>query len=398
MEYISVAEAAERWKVSVRQVQRLLLEERIVGAKRHGRTWMIPEDAKKPSDMRRARTDGELGPQDAAMKALPMPLLNSRFEPGAGMDRISAMQDAAGQAIARVEYAYFKGDHQEACNVAEPYLDHPDVAIRVSALFVYAFSCITLGRIQEAVDSMRRLKQIAEVGNSLELEEEQRALVMLVNMASRVLLHMPVEKEASLMPGLCHLPNGLKLFGAYVLAHAVYLRGDYGEALGIATVALHMEQRHYVIPEIYLRLIMSMSLMNLKRIEEAKDCFMQAWSLATPDGFYQPFSEHHGLLHGLIETCLKTDYPGEYQRIISLTYKQSAGWRRIHNPSMNARVADNLTTMEFTVAMLANRGWTNVEIADHLNLSEHTVKKYISDVYQKLGISSRKQLREFMLK
>lgn len=398
MEYISVAEAADRWKLSVRQVQRLLTEERIAGAKRHGRTWMIPEDAKKPSDMRRVRVETELTYQNLVMNATPMPLINSRFEPGTGLEKIAAIQDVAAQAIARVEYAYFRGNHQEACDTAESYLNHDDVAIRVSALFVYAFSCIPLGRIQQAQESMRRLKRIAEMANDPALNDELRALVILVNMAAKVLLHMPMDKGPSLTSSLCYLPGGLKLLGAYVLAHAVYLRGDYGEALGIAKLALNMERRHYVISEIYLRMIMAMSLMNLKRVEEAKDCFMQAWELARADGFYQPFGEHHGLLQGLIETCMKADYPEDYQKIISITYKHSAGWRKIHNPSMNARVADNLTTMEFTVAMLANRGWTNGEIADHLNLSEHTVKKYISDVYQKLGIASRKQLREFMLK
>ena len=53
---------------------------------------------------------------------------------------------------------------------------------------------------------------------------------------------------------------------------------------------------------------------------------------------------------------MKKDYPEDYAAIINITYKFSAGWRRIHNSDTNEDVADNLTTTEFTIAMLANRG------------------------------------------
>ena len=53
MDYISTQQAAERWGVSVRQVQIYLKNKRIEGAVRFGRDWMIPKDAEKPFDGRR---------------------------------------------------------------------------------------------------------------------------------------------------------------------------------------------------------------------------------------------------------------------------------------------------------------------------------------------------------
>lgn len=47
--YITVQEAAKKWGVTPRQVQILCKENRIVGAKRMSRIWIIPEDAKKPT-------------------------------------------------------------------------------------------------------------------------------------------------------------------------------------------------------------------------------------------------------------------------------------------------------------------------------------------------------------
>lgn len=48
--------------------------------------------------------------------------------------------------------------------------------------------------------------------------------------------------------------------------------------------------------------------------------------------------------------------------------------------------------------MLAARGWTNQEIAEHMNISPNTVKQYISAVLQKLGIHQRRELKKYMLK
>ena len=55
MEFLSVRATAERWGVSMRNVQRLLKEDRIHGAYKYSGCWMIPADAPKPDDPRRER-------------------------------------------------------------------------------------------------------------------------------------------------------------------------------------------------------------------------------------------------------------------------------------------------------------------------------------------------------
>ncbi|MCG4470667.1 helix-turn-helix domain-containing protein [Lawsonibacter sp. DFI.6.74] len=53
LEYISAPEAAKKWGISERRVQKLCEEERIPGVARISRMWLIPKDAKKPADRRR---------------------------------------------------------------------------------------------------------------------------------------------------------------------------------------------------------------------------------------------------------------------------------------------------------------------------------------------------------
>ncbi len=53
MEYISCAEAAEKWGISERRVQKLCENERIPGAVKFSRIWLIPKDTEKPIDGRK---------------------------------------------------------------------------------------------------------------------------------------------------------------------------------------------------------------------------------------------------------------------------------------------------------------------------------------------------------
>ena len=108
------------------------------------------------------------------------------------------------------------------------------------------------------------------------------------------------------------------------MAHALYLRGEYGRSLGMAENALIMKQGSYPISELFLHLSASMACMSLKDIDAAKAHFGAAWDIARPDGLIELIGEHHGLLQGLIEACLKTQYPDDFARIIGLhTYSQS---------------------------------------------------------------------------
>ena len=193
------------------------------------------------------------------------------------------------------------------------------------------------------------------------------------------------------------LPEGLKLWACYLLAHSMYLERNYHGSLAVAELALAMTAQVYPIAAIYLHLVIVMNLMSLRRVNEARQHMAQAWALARPDGLIEPFGEHHGLLQGMIERFFQKDDPDTYERIIAITYTFSAGWRKIHRMVSRREVADNLTTTEFTIAMLYNRGWTAKEIAAYMSLSPRTITNAIQVIYQKLGISGKKELGQFML-
>ena len=52
LEYISAPEAAKKWGISERRVQKLCEDNRIPGVAKFSRMWLIPKDAAKPIDGR----------------------------------------------------------------------------------------------------------------------------------------------------------------------------------------------------------------------------------------------------------------------------------------------------------------------------------------------------------
>lgn len=59
MEYMSCPEAAKKWNISERRVQKLCEDSRIPGVSKLGNMWLIPKNSHKPIDRRRKkRGDG----------------------------------------------------------------------------------------------------------------------------------------------------------------------------------------------------------------------------------------------------------------------------------------------------------------------------------------------------
>lgn len=52
MDYMTITEAAEKWKISNRRIQTLCSQGRVPGAERLGYIWLLPKDAEKPADGR----------------------------------------------------------------------------------------------------------------------------------------------------------------------------------------------------------------------------------------------------------------------------------------------------------------------------------------------------------
>lgn len=400
--YLSIRETAEKWGVSERRINQYCTEGRILGAQKFGKSWAIPADAQKPVDPRWARRRPKPGMTEADMvrelldHSNLMPLMNTAFAPGYCKDTVMAMGKGPQRDIALSEYYYFSGRPEEAAKGVEPYLTSLDMGARLSACLIYAYSNLSLGNIQRAKFALDELNTALTAGKK---STEFRAASAFVALSGAVLLHLPLPEGLPETKGfLPLLPPGLRAFALYVQAHYLYLKGEYSHSAGTVEGTLAMGASSYPIPAIYLHLVAVMDYMSLKQMDRAKAHLLSAWELARSDDLIEGFGEHHGLLGAMLEAVIKPEWPDDFKRIIDITYRFSAGWRKVHNPITGHDVADDLTTTEFAIAMLAARSWTNQEIADHLNISVNAVKRYISEAMKKLKVKNRKDLSQYMLR
>lgn len=400
-DYLSLREAAQKWGVSERRINQYCTEGRIAGAQRIGKAWAIPSNAQKPGDPRRMRQQGKIPPLQTPAggrlnHANLMPLMNTAFVPGNCQAAALAMPPGPRRDIALAEYHYFSGQPEAAAKEAEVYLTSPDIGAKLSACLIYAYANLSLGRIPRARFALDELN--ADLAAAGKESPEFRAAAAFVASAGAVLLHLPMpDKLPEIESFLPLLPPGLRAFALYVQAHYLYLKKEYSKSAGTVEATLAMGASAYPIPAIYLHLVAVMDYMSLKQSEQAQGHLLTAWEMARPDDLIEGFGEHHGLLGAMLEAVIKPKWPEDFKRIIDITYRFSSGWRRVHNPITGHDVADDLTTTEFAIAMLAARNWTTQEIAEHLNISVNTVKSHISEAMRKLNVRNRKSLKQYML-
>lgn len=399
--YLSLREAAKRWGVSERRINQYCAEGRIPGAQRIGRAWAIPGDAEKPEDPRRTRRQRKTtltleGERKLMDHTNLMPLMNTAFAPGHCRKALEATAAGVQKDIAMAEYYYFTGQPEAAAKAAEPYLTSTDMGARLSGCLIHVYANLSLGHILQARLALDALNAVLfTVG---EQSKEFQAASAFIALTGAVLLHLPLPDQLPEIENLLTmLPPGLRAFALYVQAHFFYLKQEYSKSAGMVEATLAMGASAYPIPAIYLHLVAVMDYISLKQSDQAKTHLLTAWETARPDDLIEGFGEHHGLLGAMLEAVIKPKWPEDFKRMISITYRFSSGWRRVHNPITGHDVADDLTTTEFAIAMLAARDWTTHEIANHLNISTNTVKTHISEAMRKLNVNNRKDLKQYML-
>ena len=430
MEFESVEQTAKRLQVTTRTVQKWAKAGKIPGACQMGRTWLIPCGF-MTTDALKTVGDGAWGElttqaiegQDVAEMAaasqeddwsalsseempktellIPSekipPLIDAIFEPGKCLACIEQFPAGAEKDILMAQYYYFHGQTREAVDLSEQYLEHENTIIALTAAAVYCLASLGQGKIHHFRIGEEHIRAHAKRCMREEEDSQEKAYTVYITMMVHLLLHIPCPPLPPLEHMIHYLPMGARLHAGYLLAHEAYLAKDYTRCLGIAEMALAFCGNTYPISSIYLHLMISVALVNLRRTVEARAVFDRAWALAQPDGLTTIFGEHLGLLHGLLEVSLKKSDLREYHAIVQKAEVYSDSWRKVHNAYAGRTVTDQLTPVETAVATLFHRGWSVKEISSYMETSPRMIRYHISMVYEKLGISHREELAQYMV-
>ena len=392
MTFETVSQAAARLNVTARAVQKWAKEGKIEGAQKVGRDWMIPVEAKISKKISKATGIQKL-------TGVPFPMFQIPDILGEAIEEINKIEDEDERNIALGEYYYFKGELQKASEIAELYLNSPNLCWRMSAALFYTFANLNAEHMQKAKfssDILRRELERIDLNDKASTKEN--ALIIFSTVCLKTQLQIPFDNTPPIEEHIKYMGDGMKAISCYLSAYKAYLAKDYSRSLGIAQTAISCASMNFPIAMIYLKIMCAIDCVNLMQTEKAIEYIKKAWEIAKLYELYMPFVEHYNLLQGLLENAIKATYPQAYDKIISLARIYNTGWYEVYNRRNNGVISSELTPTEFTIAMLYSRNWRAKEIAAHMHMSDRTVTNYIQVIYEKLNINGRKDLEKYLLK
>lgn len=402
MEYISVKEAAEKWGVTVRCVQKLCSEERIKGVAKFGKSWMIPARAILPSSAKKDENPH-----------LPMPRKSPFLDMTDIYDKAGAADACAEKIINnpeayelfKAQIAYRRGDIDKVYNHARYFLNaHSGFYAVIGGGMLLSHCAIWKGDVHLWNEAKRH---ICEAPCKTEHEREIMTLTLAIIDSS--IYDNKDYPEWFTVGNFEALPSE-----AHPAAKVYYVKYLYMGAFAIASGQINVDGVQglalmrmipntieplitqavvdkTVIPEIYLRMSCAVAYHNSGMKKKAIEHMDRAIKLALADDFYGLLTEYIRHFDGLLEERIALQDEDALSKILDLNDIYRFGWARLSGQVKKKYIATNLTPKEHEVAKLTAFGFSSPEIAKLLHVSESTVKQSIMRVVHKTGIQDKKE-------
>lgn len=410
MQYITAAQAAQKWELTVRRVQDLCRNHKIHGAVRWGRDWMIPADAHRPEDRRRKHTDKQVRNIAVLPRKNPAIVFSNIYNtPGSADPVADQMTDRPVAAqLFRAQIAYCRGDLVTTRRIVEQLLELPrshDLQIGCGVILML---CAIADGDQALWEKGKEQIRTAHCHD----DRDRYAVdfwVAAMECEIRETASFPLwftQGRFDVLPGdsypalryyylrylylICHqeaTDNAGMLDSRTKLRMIPFV----GEPL-----AAQSHKEGALISEAYLRLVLAMAYHNLDNDPMAIHHLDIALDLLLPDKLYLILVEYRRPLDFLLDERLGLKDPEALAQVKKLYKRHLEGWTELHNRVRDRFFVGELTTREREVAKLAAFGLSNKEIADRLDISINTVKQSLRAAMDKTGALRRSELAYYI--
>ena len=403
MQYITVQEAAQKWGVTTRRVQMLCNEEKINGAYRFGKSWMIPSTAVLP----KARRKNE-EPHLPMPRKSPFLDMTNLYNKAGGADECAKMlvNHPEAHALFEAQIAYRRGEIEKVYEQARYFLQaHSEFYAIIGGGMLLAQCAIWRG------DSFLWREAKKHIFEAPCKDDHDRELVSL----SLAIIDSSTYDNKD-FPEWFKLGNFEALPGdAHPAAKVFYIKYLYMAAYSIATKQYKLEGMEglsmmrllpniieplisqsvldgTIIPEMYLRMSCAVAYHNSAQKEKAIEHMDKAIKLALADGHYGFLTEYVRHFGGLLEQRISLQDETALVAVNALYNLYSVGWARLSSQVREkVNVATNLDAAEREIAKLCAFGYTNKEISAMLHTSESTISHAITRILNKTGLINKKE-------
>lgn len=401
MNYITAKEAAEKWGVTPRRVQILCSQDKIKGAYRFGKSWMIPERAILPSSAK-----GEV-PHLPMPKKSPFLDMTDLYDIPGCADECAEMlvNNPEAYALFKAQIAYRRGEIAQVYKQARYFLDaHSGFYAILGGGMLLAYCAMWSGDSEIWYEAKRH---ICEAPCETEQERDIISLTLAIIDSSiydnKDYPEWFTSGNFEVLPPESH-PAAKVFYVKYLCMNAFSLASGQSSIEGVKGLAL-MKMVPYtieplitqavvdktVIPEIYLRMSCAVAYHNSGAKEKATDHLDKAISLALEDRLYGLLAEYSRHFDGLLEERIGAFDIVALDRVKELSSIYAKGWARLAGTIRNKNIATNLSVKEREVAKLSAFGFSVKEISSMLYVSESTVKQTIARIISKTGIQDKKE-------
>lgn len=408
MDKQTVKEVANKWGLSVRQVQALCQRGKIPGAVLFGKTWMIPADAVRPLDGRsKAAKEGASAPQPLIRKSPFLDMTDLYNTPGTADKVVESLADhPEAQQLFAAEIAYSRGEIDEVYAHAKQILEQQSgFYAMISGGMLLALVAMWKGDVKLWQQAK---KHVYEAPWKNENDRDIIALsIASTDLSIRNTKDFPdwfYRGRFEHLPADAH-PAARVFYIKHLLIYAQELAsGQFSleDVTGLGLMRSHpfiMEPmiaqavvEKTVMVEIYLRLLCAITYHQTGDDTNAAFHLDRAINLCLADGFYGPLVEHRRQLGLFLDDRLVLIDPDSLKKVKTLHKQLHAGWTKLHNAVLERNVQESLTIREREVARLAAYGLTNAEIGRQLGLSSHTINSLLNTAKNKIGIENRADL------
>lgn len=410
MTYLTAAQTAEKWNISLRRVQDLCRMDRIPGARRMGRDWMIPADAKRPPDGRCKAAQASEPPEGHAplLRRSPILLMTDLYHAPGAADACIVAVDAypESQALMKAELAYIRGQIDEVYRHAREILDSRSGFYAVLAGgMLLAMVAMWKGDIKlwnEAHghffdapcenDTDRDIVALAVASTDIDIRDTNKfpdwfargcfdKLPRDSHPAARVyyMKHLLIFAQECAMGNL--KPKDMGRMGPMKMLPYI-----------MEPMISQMMADKIVLAEIYLRLLIAVAYHQSGDDTRGGEHLDKAIRLCLADGLYGTLVEHRRQLGLFLDDHLARIDPQALKKVKTMHKQLQSGWTKLHNAVLDREVQESLTVREREVARLAAYGLTNQEIAGQLSVSTHTVRSLLDSARDKIGSDRRMDL------